>query len=196
MKRKPDDDGRMQAAAFRSLRRPRGFTLVELMTGILVLGILTAVAVPGFTNMVNRNRLAAESNDLLSAIQFARMEAIRSSAQVTFCGTSDETASDEADCETGAQPFWVVIGPADSGKEQLRLYEAKKPLDVNTELEKITFSGDGLARDAGTKALVKGTITVCLPTKNPAQNKRVLTITSGARVVISTPAEDGKGACS
>lgn len=162
---------------------------------ILVLGILSAVAIPGFTNMINRNRLAAESNELLSSIQYARMEAIRSSAKVTFCGTSDADASDDSACEEGEQKYWVVIGTTEGGQEQLRVFTARDPLHVNSDLEKISFGADGLARDEATKSLAKGTITVCLPTKNPAQNKRTLTFSSGSRVVITTPTEDGKGEC-
>jgi type IV fimbrial biogenesis protein FimT len=181
----------------RNLRRQRGFTLIELMFSIAVLGILTAVAVPSFTNMSNRNRLASQSNELLSAIQFARMEAIRSSGKVTFCGVASADADSDDDCGDGANAYWVVIGPKDGGgQEQLRVFAAKTPMKVSTDLEKISFTADGLARDATSKALVTGSITVCLETTNPPQNKRVLNIASGSRVVITTPPEDGGGTCS
>jgi len=173
-------------------RRQRGFTLMELMTSVAVLGVLTAVAVPSFTNMINRNRLASQSNELLSAIQFARIEAIRSNARVTFCGSDSATADGEDDCADGARPYWVVIG----GGQQLRVFAVKDPMQISTDLEKISFYADGLARDSATKALVAGEITVCLATTNPAQNKRVLNIASGSRVIIATPAEDGGGTCS
>jgi len=175
--------------------RQRGFTLMELMLSITVLGILTALAVPSFTTMTNRNRLAAESNELLGAVQYARMEAIRTNARVTFCGTASADADADDDCEDGDQPYWVVIGSTDGGgQQQLRSIEVKEPLEVSSDLERITFSGDGLARD-DSQVLVAGDITVCLATTRPAQNKRVLTIASGSRVAISTPAEDGEGIC-
>lgn len=174
----------------------RGFTLMELMVGISVLGILTAVAVPSFTNMINRNRLAGQSNELLGAIQYARTEAIRTNARVTFCGASSADAAADDDCGAGAQSHWVVIGSTGGGgQEQLREYTVKEPLAVSTDLERITFTADGLARDPVTQALLTGEITVCLPTTNPPQNKRVLNIASGSRVAITTPAEDGEGTC-
>jgi type IV fimbrial biogenesis protein FimT len=176
--------------------RQNGFTLVELMVTITVLGVLAAVAVPSFTNMMNRNRLASQSNELLSAIQYARAEAIRSSGKVTFCGAASATADGEDECATGPQSYWVVIGrAAGGGQEQLRVFAVKDPLKVSTALEKISFTADGLARDATTKALVTGEITVCLETSNPPQNKRVLNIASGSRVVITTPTADGGGSC-
>ena len=173
----------------------RGFTLMELMVAITVFGILTALAVPSFTTMTNRNKLAAESNELLSAFQYARMEAIRTSASVTVCGTASSDADADEDCESGEQPFWVVIGTTTSGgQEQLRSYEVREPLKVSTDLESVVFRADGLTRD-DTEALVAGEITVCLETTRPAQNKRVLNIASGSRVAITTPAEDGGGTC-
>jgi type IV fimbrial biogenesis protein FimT len=176
-------------------RRSRGFTLIELLVSITVLGVLTALAVPSFVNMINRNRLASQSNELLSAIQYARMEAIRSSGRVTFCGADSATAAAEAACEDGEQPYWVVIGRSGGAEQQLRVFSVKDPMKVTTDVEKISFTADGLARDATTKALVTGAITVCMATSNPAQNKRVLNVTTGSRVVITTPAEDGGGTC-
>jgi type IV fimbrial biogenesis protein FimT len=173
----------------------RGFTLLELMVAITVFGVLTALAVPSFTTMTNRNKLAAESNELLAAIQYARMEAVRTNATVTFCGTSSADADADADCEAGEQPYWVVIGStAGGGQEQLRSYEVEEPLKVSTDLDGIIFSADGLARDSS-DALLAGEITVCLETTRPAQNKRVLNIASGSRMAITTPAEDGGGTC-
>ena len=133
---------------------------------------------------------------MLSAIQFARIEAIRSNARVTFCGAASATADEADDCADGEQPYWVVIGSDGAGGEQqLRIFAVKDPMKISTDLEKISFTADGLARDSTTKALVAGEITVCLATTNPAQNKRVLNIASGSRVIISTPPEDGGGTC-
>ena len=179
-------------AGIKLVRRQRGFTILEVMVSVAVLGILTAAAVPSFTNMINRNRLASQSNELLSAIQFARIEAIRTNARVTFCGAPSATAAAESACDDGEQPYWVVIG----GGQQLRVFAVKDPMKISTNLEKIRFTADGLARDTSTNALVAGEITVCLATTNPAQNKRVLNIASGSRVIISTPTADGGGTCS
>jgi type IV fimbrial biogenesis protein FimT len=173
----------------------RGFTLMELIVSITVLGVLTAVAVPSFTNMINRNRLAGQSNELLAAIQYARTEAIRTSTPVTFCGAAGADAASDDDCGEGTQVHWVVIGTTDGVQEQLRELAVKDPLTVSANIERITFTADGLARDPDTQALLTGEITVCLPTTNPPQNKRVLNIASGSRVVITTPEEDGGGTC-
>lgn len=173
----------------------RGFTIVELLVALTIVAILAAVAAPSFTSVVNNNRLAAQSNELLSAIQYARTEAIRTNARVTFCGAASADADEDGDCSDGEQPYWVVIGRAEGGgQQQLRVFSVNEPVKVSTELERISFSADGLARD-NSNALAIGEIVVCLETRNPAQNKRVLSIASGSRLAISTPTEDGEGSC-
>jgi type IV fimbrial biogenesis protein FimT len=174
-------------------RHRRGFTLIELMVSIFVLGILTAIAVPSFVSLMNRNRLASQSNELLAAIQYARIEAIRTNAKVTFCGAATSTVSAVSGCTNGTRSYWVVIGKSGGVEQQLRLFAVKDPMTVSTTLQQISFAADGLARDPTTKALVTGAITVCMDTTNPAENKRLLTISSGSKVVITTPAG---GSCS
>jgi len=56
---------------------PRGFTLIELVVAVAVLAIAASFAVPAFQQVVESNRLATESNRLLSAINYARSEAVR-----------------------------------------------------------------------------------------------------------------------
>jgi type IV fimbrial biogenesis protein FimT len=173
----------------RPMKTPQtGFTMVELMVTLTIIGILAAVAGPSFVSTINTSRLASQSNELLALIQFARSEAIRSNSRVTFCGTAKENASTEDDCDAGNQPHWVVIGP----DGQLRRFSVRSPVEVSTELEQVTFAADGLAREGG--VLVAGDITVCMETKRPAQNRRVVEISSGSRVAI-TPAGDGEGTC-
>lgn len=176
--------------------RQAGFTVVELLVAIAIVGILAAMAAPSFIGVVNTNRLASNANELLSVIQYARSEAVRSNSRVIFCGSLVADADEEDECSAGERPFWVVIGRGEGGLvRQLRVLEVQAPVRVSTALEMISFSADGLARDEGTGALVVGDITVCLPTGNPARNKRLVSISSGSRVVVSTPEEDGGGVC-
>ncbi len=64
-----------------------GFTLVELIIVISVIGILVAFAVPNFLDWLPNMRLKAAARDLYSNMQKAKIAAIKSNTTVTFSFT-------------------------------------------------------------------------------------------------------------
>jgi len=67
--------------------RMSGFTLIELMVTIAVAAVLLGIAVPSFQDMLERNRVAAQTNEVLGGLQMARSEAIRKNATHRFCSS-------------------------------------------------------------------------------------------------------------
>jgi type IV fimbrial biogenesis protein FimT len=87
-------------------RGQSGFTLFELLTTIAVLGILLAVGVPSFSSIIRNNRIAAATNDLVTALTFARSEAMKRGDMVTTCPSEDQAAcAGSNDWSTG----WIVF---------------------------------------------------------------------------------------
>ena len=66
-----------------------GFTLLELMITLIVIGTLLAVGVPGFFDTIRSNRAAANANELVTALGIARSEAIRRGTRITLCPTTN-----------------------------------------------------------------------------------------------------------
>jgi type IV fimbrial biogenesis protein FimT len=56
-------------------RRQLGFTMVELMTVVVIAGILLALAAPSFRDMFERRRLEGQANEFVTDLQYARSEA-------------------------------------------------------------------------------------------------------------------------
>ena len=50
----------------------RGFTLMELMVVIVIIGVIAAIAVPNFTGLISRYRLEGSLQQLLGAINEAQ----------------------------------------------------------------------------------------------------------------------------
>jgi len=68
-----------------------GFTLVELLITLMVLGIVATIAVPGFSRLIQSNQLTVTANDLVGALNLARSEAIRRGQSVSVTPSGSYT---------------------------------------------------------------------------------------------------------
>lgn len=137
-----------------------GFTLIELIVTLTVLGILTGIAVPQFTDFLRNSRRAATINELVGSLSLARSEAVRRGVQVAVCKTVSGTA-----CVSGAgdtwQAGWLVFvntdadSPpvVDAGETVLKVrtdpaggYRLRPSAAVNNF---IVFGADGSALQSG-----------------------------------------------
>lgn len=66
-----------------SARNQRGFTLIEILVIIAIIGILAAVAVNGTVSWMSGMELKATARDLFSALQSARIKAIKTNQDIT-----------------------------------------------------------------------------------------------------------------
>ncbi|MCH6484043.1 GspH/FimT family pseudopilin [Pseudoxanthomonas sp. LH2527] len=167
----------------------QGFTLIELIVTLAVAAIIAAIGLPAMQQLINANRLNGQAEELSSAIQLARSEAVRTAAPVTICGSEDGTTC--ADTDEWSR---VIIRGRDNlasegGDEVTSVYrDVTLPagMQMSGPAAGVTFRPSGLSA-------AQATITVCLPTTKPAQNQRVITVLiSGAA---RTTRNDGAGEC-
>lgn len=131
-----------------------GFSLVELMATLAVAAILMTVAVPGFTTLIQNNRMTTTLNDFVSDLALARSEAIKRGSRVTLCKSADgQTCTNANDWTQG----WIVFpdpnnnATVDGGETLLRIHEAVRDNSASfvgngNVADYISFVGTGFSR--------------------------------------------------
>ncbi len=150
-----------------------GFTLIELLIVVSIIGITLGIAIPSFQSLIASNRLTTSANGLVSALQLAKSEAIKSNFLVLVSRNG-----------TWANG-WVVFadvnntGAQEAGEATISSFDALstgftvKPMD-NT----VTYRPDGRSTDFGS-------FYFCSPA-NTADFRRVVIAATG-RVRVETP---------
>ena len=106
-------------------RPQQGFTLIELVVTIAVLGVLATLAFPSFSETVRQWRRDSATRALTSSLQLARSEAIKSSRRVVVCSSANGTS-----ClgTTAWGSGWIVF--VDDGPTQLSVDAGERVLAV------------------------------------------------------------------
>lgn len=63
--------------------RQQGFTIVELMIVVTLMGIIAALAIPGFGNTIKNHQMRSTADNYYAAIRYARAEAVRTRRPVS-----------------------------------------------------------------------------------------------------------------
>ncbi|NMF58009.1 pilus assembly FimT family protein [Pseudanabaena yagii] len=71
--------------------RDHGFTLIEVLVVMVIVGVLSAIVAPGWLGFVNNNRLSASQSRVFSTIKDAQAVAKRSGTTVDFKIGNDPT---------------------------------------------------------------------------------------------------------
>lgn len=180
--------------------RCSGFTLIELMVAITVVAIFLALAVPAFTSTINRSRLSAATNELVTSLQYARSEAIKRNARVDLCRSADQV---QCGSGTDSWPGWIVVVPDGNGDgasndpKVLQSFQLEPPIQLHSAVDggRIGYRPDGFARAGGTArgAFLNTFFDLCIATNAPAENRRRVRVVSGER--LATDPMNGAGTC-
>lgn len=132
-----------------------GFTLMELLVTMTVVGILMAIAVPSYRYVTTANRASSEINALLGDVQMARGEAIKEGQFVSICASTDGVAcAGAAAWNTG----WIVFTDAaplgtreaaDTIVKVQRAFSGSDALNSNHGITALTFNREGIVVNLG-----------------------------------------------
>ncbi len=133
-----------------------GFTLIELITALVIAGILVTIAAPSFRGFLLSNQVSTEINNLVADITLARTEAVKRMAVITLCNSKDQQACTDTNWADG-RIVWVdanVNGIVDNG-EILRaastIGRGASLIAANfTNVDRIQYRPSGSADSTGT----------------------------------------------
>ena len=116
-------------------RRAGGFTLIELVITVTLLGVLLSIAVPGMRQLTLNQGVKSAAFDLFSALEYARSEAIKRPSETV---TLKAGANADGAWSTG----WRLL---DGAGNKLRSWSVASNISVSDKnsLTQVTFAKDG-----------------------------------------------------
>jgi type IV fimbrial biogenesis protein FimT len=104
------------------MKRARGVTMIEMVIGIAILAILTAMAAPNFTRWIENMKIRTTAESVLSGLQRARAEALKGNSSVNFLLTGTAGAC----VPSTSGPHWIVSsGYACNASAIVQVYNGK-----------------------------------------------------------------------
>ena len=148
----------------------RGFTLIELMLVLAVLGLISAMAIPAVLNTTRQIKLAANARAVERELQGARMKAVRSNRAmrvrfncpatgqyriVELLGSKQTPATDDADSRAATRCGYSAYPFPDTNQDFFSIPNNDGPIQTlqdgigfGTDAQTVEFWPDGTAHVA------------------------------------------------
>lgn len=122
------------------MKKAQGFTLIEVMVALTIMGVLLAIGAPALSDFLTNSRLRGVAIEIRDGLQGARMEALRCNKAITFTTsgagwsyTDCSNASRSRTARTNESSLVIKRGPLAS------------PVVIDASNNTITFNSSGRA---------------------------------------------------
>lgn len=186
-------------------RLGRGFSLVELLITLAIVGVLLALGVPSFTVAIANSRIKTTAEAIQNGLQLARAEAVKRNAPIRFQLTSDMSSG----CVLSTTASnWFVSYDDPAGLCDRAFFDESLSADLNpapriiqrrSEAEGsratvvlagqavITFNGLGRVTDAATNPVVIAVSPTAAVGNCASQRCLNVTVSAGGQIRMCDP---------
>ena len=184
--------------------RYNGFTLIELMIALLVVGILLLVAAPAMVDLIRDNRMLSQVYAMRASLNKARSKALSERTFVTFCRSNDG-----ANCGNPASVGWnegyiaftddngdgVVNDPNDPDGDSIVVSEIREvpsltltyrdTASLATDVARVRFNSQGYATG------FDGTFSICDDRGDDEARGLIVSPVGSVRAAVVDPNDPG-----
>ena len=158
-----------------NMYRKKGFTMTELMITVVIIGILTAVAVPNIGSWIQKQKLSSNTQRIVDGLYFARGEALKRRNTVIV-----DFQTDASSTRTNANTMIVK-----SSSSELLDIDLDDPFYVNTSFRSASTTyrtTTGFSNRGQSIFSYTGTIVIQSPT---TKKKKTISILTGGTITIN-----------
>jgi type IV fimbrial biogenesis protein FimT len=131
----------------------KGFTLIELLVTLSIVGVLVAIALPSFAQMVKANQIQSAASEFQAALALARTEAIKRGGDARVTIVANSLAAGDANWASGVTVFFDRTSDASANAPPAAVVGTPSPILMKTAA---LSSGISLTFNAGNHVIYNG----------------------------------------